>query len=401
METKQVKQENILAGTVGAFLGSILGGAAIVLVSQLGYFAAICGLIMAVCTLKGYELLGGRLTRKGAAISGVLILVMTYVAYQLDVSIEVARELSEWFEISVFQVFRSIMTLLKDGVLDARIYWGQLAMLYLFTLVGAVPTILGVLRGEHEMVDAVPVESSAVQGEAWDASFQIYGADGNWMKAVRLSITLPLLLMLFPLASIVLLLSARSNVNPGTMITSLAIFVLLMVIFVVQIRLLKPVEGVQQVFVRAGRDLFRVDLPKLNLIPDCRFTNSRIPLKGLIWNKLKEEERKRAEESIQKGIGTLMRGSGLDRKSVANAIQYLPDPQLEKEDKWVWTISYAVPTSTGNEVRKKMKIAKMYPNFAPVYDVTPPTGPASANWAFVAVILVLSLGATAVLWSMI
>lgn len=56
---KEETRDNVVAGAVGAFLGSLIGVACIVLVNQLGYVASICGLVMAVCCLKGYALLGG------------------------------------------------------------------------------------------------------------------------------------------------------------------------------------------------------------------------------------------------------------------------------------------------------------------------------------------------------
>ena len=51
------KPENVLAGVVGALLGCLLGVGCIVLLGQLGYVAALSGIVLAVCTLKGYELL--------------------------------------------------------------------------------------------------------------------------------------------------------------------------------------------------------------------------------------------------------------------------------------------------------------------------------------------------------
>ena len=80
---EQKKRENVPAGIVGAFLGSLIGVACAVLIGQLGYVASVSGLVMAVCALKGYELLGGSLTKKGALISSLLILVMTYLAHRL------------------------------------------------------------------------------------------------------------------------------------------------------------------------------------------------------------------------------------------------------------------------------------------------------------------------------
>ena len=50
--------ENVPMGLLGALVGAALGGASIILLSQLGYIASISGVILAFCTLKGYQLLG-------------------------------------------------------------------------------------------------------------------------------------------------------------------------------------------------------------------------------------------------------------------------------------------------------------------------------------------------------
>ena len=90
MEEERTRKENIVAGVVGAFLGSLIGVVCTVVIGQLGYVAAISGLIMAVCALKGYELLGGTLSKKGVAVSAVLILAMTWFAHQASWAIALA-----------------------------------------------------------------------------------------------------------------------------------------------------------------------------------------------------------------------------------------------------------------------------------------------------------------------
>ena len=60
-QTKMQKQEQVLPGIVGALIGSLIGAVVIVIVGQLGYVAAVSGLVMAICTLKGYEMLGKKL----------------------------------------------------------------------------------------------------------------------------------------------------------------------------------------------------------------------------------------------------------------------------------------------------------------------------------------------------
>ena len=68
-------------------------GNPVVLLGQLGYVAAVSGIVMAICTMKGYELLGGRFSTVGLVVSIVLMLGMTYVGYQLDWSVAVYNEL--------------------------------------------------------------------------------------------------------------------------------------------------------------------------------------------------------------------------------------------------------------------------------------------------------------------
>lgn len=143
---KKQKSENVIGGIVGALLGSLVGVACIILVSQLGYVAALSGIVMAVCTLKGYELLGGKLSKKGIAISAILMLVMAYVGDRADWAIVVAREL----EADFITAFQSIPVLLEQQIIDESSYWGNVVLLYFFLLVGAVPTIINMLKNQKK-----------------------------------------------------------------------------------------------------------------------------------------------------------------------------------------------------------------------------------------------------------
>ena len=131
------KGENITGGLVGALLGSLVGVVSIIIFSQLGYVAALSGVIMAVCTLKGYEMLGGNLSRKGVALCVVFMLAMTFVGDRLDWAILVSRELGYSFLTS----FRLIPALIEADIIEASSYWTNLVMLYLFLLLGMVPTV--------------------------------------------------------------------------------------------------------------------------------------------------------------------------------------------------------------------------------------------------------------------
>ncbi len=145
-QEKDRKSENMIGGFVGAFLGSLLGAAAIVIFGQLGYVAALSGVVAAVCTMKGYELLGGRLTKKGIVISIAMILVMAYIGNRMDWAISVAQ----YFEVDIFSAFRAIPDLVAEEYLDSGMYYGNLAPVYIFALLGAVPTIGGAARSQRQ-----------------------------------------------------------------------------------------------------------------------------------------------------------------------------------------------------------------------------------------------------------
>ena len=140
----QARKESVVAGIVGALLGSLVGAAAIVLVSRLGYVASVTGLVMAVCTLLGYEKLGGKLTKKGVVICSVIMLAMTYVANQTDWAILIMQE----FDVPFFEAYQSVSLLLDYEAIEASVYWGNLALVYVFLLFGAVPMIISKLRNQ-------------------------------------------------------------------------------------------------------------------------------------------------------------------------------------------------------------------------------------------------------------
>ena len=132
-QQENIKKESLLGGIVGALLGSLLGVLSIIILSQLGYIAALSGVLMAICTLKGYELLGQKLSTRGIVICCVLMLLMTYFGDRLDWAILVSRE----FAVGIGLAYQSVPLLLSEGVIVAASYWGNLALVYLFVLLGS------------------------------------------------------------------------------------------------------------------------------------------------------------------------------------------------------------------------------------------------------------------------
>ena len=138
---KRNKEENIAAGIIGAFLGSILGLASIVLIGKMGYISWFSGVIMGFCTMKGYELLAGKVTKKGIVFSVLLMLIMAYFGDRLLWAWEAAKAIRG---IGFEEAFKILPELVKEGYIDSADYLGNLFMLYVFTFGGAIPMINGV-----------------------------------------------------------------------------------------------------------------------------------------------------------------------------------------------------------------------------------------------------------------
>lgn len=135
-----VKRENVVTGLVGAFLGSLLGAGCIILLSQLGYIASVSGLVLAVCTLKGYELLGGRLSGKGIVICIILMLVTPYIADRIDWAIVIMQEWSD-YGVTLGEAFAVFPELIAEGAIEMGAYIKNLLMIYGFAALGAFTTL--------------------------------------------------------------------------------------------------------------------------------------------------------------------------------------------------------------------------------------------------------------------
>ena len=139
------KRENVVTGSVGALIGALLGAGSIIVLSQLGYIASVSGLILAVCTLKGYELLGGTLSKKVIVISMVLMLITTYLADRIDWAIILVQEWAE-YGVTFGEAYSAVPLLLEDGSIEIGEYIKNLLMIYGFALLGAFSTLKSMLK---------------------------------------------------------------------------------------------------------------------------------------------------------------------------------------------------------------------------------------------------------------
>lgn len=130
-------KERVVLGTLGAFVGALIGTICIVILGQFGYIASICGVVMGFCAMGGYQLLGKKMSKKGIIITIVIMLVMVYVSNWISYALAVA----DVAEVDVLTAFLVTPELVSEGFIDAGAYYKDLVMLYAFMAIGAVPTI--------------------------------------------------------------------------------------------------------------------------------------------------------------------------------------------------------------------------------------------------------------------
>ena len=128
--------ENMVLGILGAIVGALIGGASIIGLSQLGYIASISGLILAFCTLKGYELLAKGISTKGVILCAVLMLLTPYIADRISWALIIVRDL----EVDFATAFASVHEVVELAELTGD-YIKDLVLVYVFTALGAFGTL--------------------------------------------------------------------------------------------------------------------------------------------------------------------------------------------------------------------------------------------------------------------
>lgn len=125
------QKENVLLGTVGAFIGAIIGGAVTLFIARLGYVAFYAGFILGICVVKGYEILGKKFSKLGAVISSILLLVTVVLVHQFDYALEAVKQLGLDFS----DGFDLINSLVLNGEAPDK-YFFNFFMLAVFTIIG-------------------------------------------------------------------------------------------------------------------------------------------------------------------------------------------------------------------------------------------------------------------------
>lgn len=157
------KPENVALGFVGALIGALAGGLVIMLFGKMGYITSLGGLLLAFLTVFLYKkFAGGSIGKVGVIISLALVIITPYLAYRAGFAWEIAADRDPNLTMglafmgvdhtfgAIFAKFHYLVEITEsngDVIKD-------LLMLYLFTALGAVGTLVESLKGGKKKAKA-------------------------------------------------------------------------------------------------------------------------------------------------------------------------------------------------------------------------------------------------------
>ena len=163
-----VVPENRLAGTVGALLFSLAGGVVYFLLYQVGYIAAISGLIGVICAFKGYEVFAKKLSKFGCIISVVMALLVIILAWYCCLAKDVYIADGEIdFTLTFAESLRNAYRFLSEPEISKSYVTDLIIGIFLCAL-GAVRPIINIVKGNKNKAAEYKNEPS-FQAEKYNA----------------------------------------------------------------------------------------------------------------------------------------------------------------------------------------------------------------------------------------
>ncbi len=143
------QNENVLAGTIGAFLFALVGGAIWYLFYQLGFISGLAGMIGVICAVRGYSFFSKKESKKGIVIAVIMAVLVIIISWYLCLATDVFAAHKEWLangEITpldmptFFECIRFSYVYLFDAEV-ATGYFTDLAFGLLFCIAGVVTSL--------------------------------------------------------------------------------------------------------------------------------------------------------------------------------------------------------------------------------------------------------------------
>lgn len=155
-------KENMIAGIVGAFLFSLVGGVLWFLIYMFGFIAGISGLIGAVCAIKGYAIFAKKESVKGIIISVIISLLVIALAWYFCLAYDIYDVYNEWFEageidfsLSFFESVQLAPMFLADPEI-AIPYFKDLAIGLILCIVGGGSYVVNSIKNTKRTGKSAP-----------------------------------------------------------------------------------------------------------------------------------------------------------------------------------------------------------------------------------------------------
>lgn len=162
------KQENVLAGAVGAFLFGLAGAAVWVVLDLVGFMAGLSGLVGVICAMQGYKVFGGKLSKKGVIIAAVIAILILVLAWYGCFAKDLYQAYKEWyangevdFMPTYFDCVRNGFRFFQEGEI-AKDYLLSLLIGLGLALLGSYRYIINAFRGATEtkpVQEPLPVQN--------------------------------------------------------------------------------------------------------------------------------------------------------------------------------------------------------------------------------------------------
>ena len=139
IKNNSIGNENVLFGIVGAFLFSLVGGVLYYLLYQMGYLAALSGLVGVICAIKGYSFFAKKESTKGTVISVIVAALVLVAAWYLCVASDLHAAYKEWYaqgEVDFIPSFFDCVRVVPDILKDFPEYFKDLAISLILAAVG-------------------------------------------------------------------------------------------------------------------------------------------------------------------------------------------------------------------------------------------------------------------------
>lgn len=160
LEQKEEVEENVLFGIIGAFLFSLVGGVLYYVLYQIGYLAAISGIVGVVCALKGYAFFAKKESKRGIVISIIMAALVLIIAWYFCLSNDVYIAYQEWYangEVDFTVSFFEAVGIAWMFLADVPGYFADLGISLLLAAVGCAGYVSKVFK-KNKVTQQKPVE---------------------------------------------------------------------------------------------------------------------------------------------------------------------------------------------------------------------------------------------------